>query len=104
MKPFHAVLLATATVALGMGSSMAEESPRHQMILVGDPAQPGSDAGTSDDTQNEGSLSAPEKDAEGPDATGGMTDQAAGNVPGTSVEGDPQNENQGSLSAPEKDE
>jgi len=65
---------------------------------------PGASAEGNPANENQGALSAPEKDAMGTDKpTGGMTDRSAGNVPGADAEGDPDIQNQGALSAPEKD-
>ena len=93
----HTMLMTTATVlALGIGPALAADAGN----------QPGSNVQSSGPSENQGSLTAPEKNApaNAPGTTGGMSDQSSANVPGGDAEGDPKTENQGSLSAPEKDQ
>jgi hypothetical protein len=66
---------------------------------------PGANADGDSSVENQGSLSAPEKDKSSmaPSGTDGMTDDSAANVPGANADGDSSIQNQGALSAPEKD-
>jgi hypothetical protein len=66
---------------------------------------PGADADGDSSVQNQGSLSAPEKDKSSmaPSRTCGETDASAANVPGSNADGDSSVQNQGALSAPEED-
>lgn len=107
MKPTKTILLTTAAFfALGMGAAVADDAPgaTSDITIAASESDPGSSVSPSGDAQNEGALTAPEKDTmDGNEATGGPTDDSAANVPGADAEGDPANENQGALSAPEKD-
>jgi hypothetical protein len=106
----HTTLLTTAAaLALSFGPALAADEAtgaNSDITVVERDAgnQPGSNVQGSSD--NEGSLSAPEKNApaNAPGTTGGPSDQSSANVPGSDAEGDAKTENQGSLSAPEKDQ
>jgi hypothetical protein len=107
----HTTLLTTAAaLALSFGPALAaDEAPGASSditVVERDAGQsPGSNVESSGSSENEGSLSAPEKNApaNAPGTTGGMSDDSSANVPGAAAEGDGKTENQGSLSAPEKD-
>jgi hypothetical protein len=65
---------------------------------------PGSSAeGNQSPDENEGALSAPEKNKTAGKAQSGMSDDSSANVPGADADNDSSTENQGALSAPEKD-
>jgi hypothetical protein len=111
MKLHTTLMTAAAALAFGFGPALAaDEAPgaSSDITIVERDAgnAPGSNVESSGSSENQGSLSAPEKNA--PDnasgTTGGMSDDSSANVPGAAAEGDAKTENQGSLSAPEKDD
>ena len=110
MRLHTTLMTAAAALALGMGAALAaDEAPgaSSDITIVERDAgnAPGSNVQSSGSSENEGSLSAPEKNApaNAPGTTGGPSDQSSANVPGADAEGDAKTENQGSLSSPEKD-
>ena len=110
MRLHTTLMTAAAALALGMGPALAaDEAPgaSSDITIVDRDAgnAPGSNVQSSGSSENEGSLSAPEKNApaNAPGTTGGPSDQSSANVPGADAEGDAKTENQGSLSSPEKD-
>lgn len=110
MRLHTTLMTAAAALALGMGPALAaDEAPgaSSDITIVERDAgnAPGSNVQSSGSSENEGSLSAPEKNApaNAPGTTGGPSDQSSANVPGADAEGDAKTENQGSLSSPEKD-
>ena len=110
MRLHTTLMTAAAALALGMGPALAaDEAPgaSSDITIVERDAgnAPGSNVQSSGSSENEGSLSAPEKNApaNAPGTTGGPSDQSSASVPGADAEGDAKTENQGSLSSPEKD-
>ena len=110
MRLHTTLMTAAAALALGMGPALAaDEAPgaSSDITIVERDAgnAPGSNVQSSGSSENEGSLSAPEKNApaNAPGTTGGPSEQSSANVPGADAEGDAKTENQGSLSSPEKD-
>jgi hypothetical protein len=111
MRLHTTLMTAAAALAFGFGPALAaDEAPgaSSDITIVERDAgnAPGSNVESSGSSENQGSLSAPEKSAphNAPGTTGGMSDDSSANVPGAAAEGDGKTENQGSLSAPEKDD
>jgi hypothetical protein len=105
------LMTTAAALALGLGPALAaDEAPgaSSDITVVERDAgnQPGSNVQSSGPSENQGALTAPEKNApaNAPSTTGGASDQSSANVPGADAEGDAKTENQGSLSSPEKDQ